>query len=169
MNRADKESHEIADQAARQDVKKEHPELPDVLPFFRVKGLSSTQCKVLAVCFLTARQAITVKCQAEMAGVNPKTWWYTVRLPKFLDALAVKSRELIGTKVPALVDVHIEDALIDDRAARRDLLQQYGILDRPQPANALTQIVNVTVLEKERHEKLGRGLNRFGVEVVTDD
>lgn len=171
MTKADQKSQAIADNQARKDAENHSVELADILPFFRVDGLSMNGCKVLAVCYLPGAGQLTQVQRAAIAGVHPKTWYNIVRTPKFQAALAAKGRQVINVKAPVLLEAHVQDALGEDRQSRRELLQQCGILDKPRPANASQQVVNVTILQQERQDKLQRGMSRLGWDnkVVVND
>lgn len=155
MTAADKKSQRIADDFARQQVEKYVPEFADIEPFFRVKGLTSKQCKVLAVCYLPNASDLTIPQKAAIAGVSVRSWYNITRLPKFLEAMASKGREIIGTKVPSLLRTHISNAISDDGDSldRRLMLQQVGVLDKPQVATGATQTViiqNGEVVERKK-------------------
>ncbi len=171
MNKADQKSQAIADNQARKDAEKHSVDLADILPFFRVDGLSMNQCKVLAACYLPGAGQMTKVQKAAIAGVDPKTWYNIIRTPKFQAALALKGRQIINVKAPVLLEVHMQDAIGEDRQSRRELLQQCGILDKQQSPGTPQQVVNVTILQQEREKKLERGMSRLGWDnkVVVND
>lgn len=160
MNQADQKAQAIADQYSREDAKN-GIELQELLPFCRVKGLTSCERMILAVELLPWSGGMKLKDKVLLAEVDTSTWWRAMHRSRVQIALVEKNRELYAHKTSPLAQKYLDMALGGDREALKDILQQIKVLDKPQPAHAPKQIVTV-VVQQERENKLGRGMRRLG-------
>lgn len=131
--------------------------------------------KMLACHFLTHCDELSVTNKCLVAGVGRTEWYRVTQKPEFSTDLVKLTVEIKGHYAPVIMKRFMRNAIEGgkegdgDTRAQIEYLRDVGVLSKPESGKSGDQIVNVTVIQAEREEKLGRGLNRFGVMVETGE
>lgn len=173
MNEADQKSQAIADEFARQDrKKKERSDLADTI-YQIARTLPSdlgtpAVLKVLACKVLAMAYDLNITQWCKEAGISRPTWYTTHARPRFGEDCTRVAKICLGPQAIEVTQAMIRKAKygskdgLGDVSAQLAITRQVAVIDKPQPANAPQQVVNVTILQQEREDKLERGMGRLG-------
>ena len=156
--RADKKAQEIAEFFASQTI----PEIATVLPLVAEYNLSPKKRKILAVKAIPQCILLTEKRKAEVAGVSERYWHMCMSDPEFRKICIEVSSHLLGHHSLEVTNAFIRDAKLGSETNQRLLMQQYGVLDKPQVATGATQ--TVIIQNNEVKERKAQVVNRFRLE-----
>lgn len=152
----------------------EVPELARILPkTAHLTELTPAQQKILAVKSFDQVLDWPQWKKAEYAQVDPKTWYYAEHSPKFLKIADEFARKQIESKEVDLLAKYISLGLNGDRQVLERLLQQLGVLEKPEK-NDTNVTVSVSVEERETLEQgrvsnQSRALESLGYTLHTDN
>ena len=129
------------------------PKLTEILPM--VAGVKTTpeRRKILATKCLPQAALWTKKRKAKYAGVCLKTWYNAECDPKFKQLAADFITAHIGEDVPEIWSSYVLWAKLGDRHRQERILQQLGILDKPEKGGDTNIGVTITIEEKEKIDR----------------
>lgn len=135
--------------------------------FIKYEGLSVKQRRLLSLLSLRASNNLSITDRCKIAGITNQSWYNFMADDKFCKAVKEISPKQIGLKyIPGTIHAIGFKATRGDIPAAKLLFDTVGFTGQSQKSG--DQIVNVTVIQAEREDKLGRGLNRFGYVKVDD-
>ena len=146
------------------DEQKEIPNLSVLAPLAigLLKTSKQRMCLLVRVFWLNPK--ITDKKRAELAGVTDRYYRMVQAEPGFKEAITEVSRRWLGSEVPKIANSYVTIARLGDRQAAERILEQCGVLDKPEKGGSSPIInVSVAIVEETRKKKLEEGLNRFGL------
>ncbi len=162
-------AQQIADQAEDMVV----PEISEILPIVAAVKTTPPRRRILATKCLPQAVGWSQLRKAKYAGVSPRTWYVAERDPKFrtLALEFVKSR--FGDDVPEILAAYIKGAKDGDRVRQERILEQVGILDKPEKGGTnitLTLTIEQKIeFQKKRESNQSRGLEALGYTLHTDN
>ncbi len=127
--------------------------------------------KMLAVHLLKNCDELNVTDRCLVAGVGRTEWYRQTQMPEFSADLVKLAIAYKGHYAPKILKRFIRNAEVGgkegdgDTRAQIEYLRDVGVLSKPESGSKGDNVVNVTVIQAEREEKLARGLSRFGVKV----
>ncbi|KKL82089.1 hypothetical protein LCGC14_1988270 [marine sediment metagenome] len=149
------------------------PTLAEILPMVVSVKTTPERRKILATKCLPQAVLWNKRQKAAYAEVDEKTWYNAERSPKFLQLCVDFIKEQIGANAPELWSRYIELALDGDRQALERILQQTGVLDKPEKGDTnitLTLTIEQKIeLQKKRESNQSRGLEALGYTLHTDN
>ncbi len=162
-------AQQIADRAEDMVV----PELAAILPI--VAGVDTTPArrKILAVKLLPQAAGWSKIRKAAYAGVGVRTWYNAEHDPAFRQLAVDFIKAHIGQDAPEIWTSYILWAKLGDRYRQERILEQLGILDKPEKGDtniSLTLTIEQKIeLQKKRESNQSRGLEALGYTLHTDN
>lgn len=165
-----------AQQIANRAEAMRRPELTQMLLLVADVDTTPQRRKILATKCLPDAPAMSQAQKVEYAGVGRKTWYRAERDPRFTQLCVDFTRERMGTNAPEFWSRYAALALDGDRQALEHVLEQLGILDKPQLVRAGDTNIALTVtveqkikLEQQRAANQRVGLESLGYTLHTDN
>ena len=166
-----------AQQIAEQAEAMVCPELSQILLLTADLKLTLAYRKVLAVKCLDRAAKWSQEQKARLAGISRKTWYRAERDPEFNRIATDFTKSQVGKDVPEIWAKYNEGAKSGGRPAQAErILQQIGILDKPQPVKAGDTNISLAVtveqkqeLERKRITNQRAGLESLGYTLHTDN
>lgn len=163
-------AQQIADQAEAMKV----PELAEILPVVAAVDTTPARRKILAVKLLPQAVTWSKKRKAAYARVGLRTWYNAEHDPGFKQLVVDFIKSHIGQDAPEIWTSYIFWAKAGDRYRQERILEQLGILDKPEKGGDTNIAITVTVEEREKLKReeekgLARFIDRCGYDLVVSD
>lgn len=134
------------------------PLIADILPTTSKLELSLPRRKVLAVKTLREASRFNQKTKAELAGVSVRTWYNAEHDPQFLAIARDFTKSRFSAHVPEIWASYEAKAMAGDKGAMEYILQQSGILDKPEKGD--TNITVAVTIEQRKELEETRNKNQ---------
>ena len=145
----------------------EVPDVCDILPFFDYPKLTARKRKILAVNALPQCVDWTIEAKAQLAGITRQYWSKCMGQLDFQELCAKAARRFIGAHVFDTTHAFIESAKKGNIVAQQAILRQLNVLDKDN-GNGSPVTVNIAIINRERQDRLGASLGKFGYEIAAE-
>ena len=152
----------------------EQPDSTAICQMVDKLNIPAGQCRIMVVKLLQCSVGMSDKDKAALAGVDPRYWRKCHSDPRFRLACAEASKRYIGHKLPEVTSAFVRDAQFGDGTNQRVMMQQCGVLDKPEKGGDTNVNVIVTIEEREKLKReeekgLARFIDRCGYDLVVSN
>lgn len=152
----------------------EVPEMSALVMSLEDYKLTKAERKILAVKLLPQAPGLSDREMADLAKVSERHWYRVHAKEHFRLIAAEASKRYLGHKIPEITSAFVRDARFGNDTNQRAMMQQCGVLDKPEKAGDTNIALTVTIEEKkiinkEIDESRNRWAESLGYTLSTDN